>query len=132
MVRLKKILVTDDEAGIRSLLYDVLSNEGFRVTLAKDGRESLKRMKKDRFDLLITDIHMPRLDGIELLKKMKRAGRKEKVIIMSGRPVNKALLGNGMPPVCTLLNKPFNIDMFLEAVTLALTKPKHRMRKKAH
>jgi CheY-like chemotaxis protein len=66
MTRLKDIPVVDDEIGIRNLLFEVLSNEGFKVTPAKDGKESLGHMQKHRFDLLITDINMPRLDGIEL------------------------------------------------------------------
>ena len=119
---LKKILVVDDEAGIRSLLFDVLSGEGFNVTLAKDGRDSLDQMKSRRFDLLITDINMPELDGIELLRKMKEAGRRERVIVMTGRPVGESNLGNDLQPVFTLLQKPFHIHNFLEVVFSALAK----------
>ena len=95
MAALKEILVADDEAGIRALLFDVLSKEGFRVTLAKDGKETLDQMKKRRFDLIITDIDMPRLDGIDLLKKMKEKGRREKVIIMSGMGPERIIIGIG-------------------------------------
>ncbi|MFH1488139.1 MAG: response regulator [Pseudomonadota bacterium] len=123
MNRLKDILVVDDEVGIRNLLFDVLSNEGFRVTLAKDGKESLGQLRKHRFDLLITDINMPRLDGIELLKKMKKAGRMERVILMSGRPVDTATLEKDAPPIFTMLEKPFHIHDFLDVVTSALAKP---------
>ena len=122
MARLIDILVTDDEEGIRDLLFDVLSNEGFRVTLAKDGQDSLNQMKKRRFDLLITDLNMPRLDGIGLLKKMKTAGRKEKVILMTGNPVNKFFLSEDTQPVITLLEKPFRIHHILSVVSAALTR----------
>jgi len=64
-------MVVDDEAGIRNLLSDVLTAEGFKVTLAKNGKDSLKQMKNRRFDLLITDINMPGLDGIDLLRKIE-------------------------------------------------------------
>ena len=77
-------MIVDDEAGIRDLLSEALSEKGFDVTSAKDGRESLRYMRKIAFDLLITDINMPNLNGIELLKRMKTAGRKEKVVIMTG------------------------------------------------
>ncbi len=117
---LKKILVVDDEVGIRRLLSDVLSSFGFKVTLAKDGQDSLDQMQDHRFDLLITDINMPRLDGIQLLKRMKRAGRTEKVIVMTGNPLNQSLDGEDYPPVFTQLNKPFRIPNFLDAVTSAL------------
>lgn len=120
MENLKKILLADDEASIRGLLADVLSMVGFKVTLAKDGQESLEQMQEHRFDLLITDINMPRLDGIELLKRMKRAGRTERVIVMSGNAEEQDFTEADMPPVFTHLHKPFQIHNFLDVVTSAL------------
>lgn len=121
MAALKEILVADDEVGIRTLLFDVLSKEGFRVTLAKDGKESLDQMSKRRFDLLITDIDMPRLDGIGLLKKMKEKGRRETVIIMSGKSTERGITAESIFPVYKTLEKPFSMNSFLEIVTAALT-----------
>jgi len=120
MGSLKKIMIVDDEAGIRSLLFEVLSGKGFKVALAKDGQDSLDQMKRMQFDLLITDIDMPRLNGLELLKSMKKAGRREKVILMTGKPISRADLGGDMPPVFDLLQKPFPMHNFLEAVSSAL------------
>ena len=122
MDSLRKILVADDEVGVRNLLFEFLSSEGFKVTLARDGQESLERMKNARFDLLITDMDMPRLNGMELLKKMKRAGRRETVIIMSARPVDQMQLGLDLPDVFTRLRKPFRLKYFLEVVVSALGK----------
>lgn len=118
----KNILVVDDEAGIRSLLFDILSSEGFEVTLAKDGVDSLAQMRKRRFDLLITDINMPGVGGLELLKKMKEAGRRERVILMSGQPLDLSDLGKEVQPVYRLLQKPFPIQVFLEVVFSALAR----------
>jgi len=122
-------MVVDDEAGIRNLLFDVLSDEGFKVTLAKNGRDSLKQMRNRSFDLLITDINMPGLDGIDLLRKMKKAGRKEKVIIMTGKPFDQNHLKKEIPPVFTQLNKPFHMNKFLEVVSSALAP--HRKKRAA-
>jgi DNA-binding NtrC family response regulator len=113
-------MVVDDEPGIRNLLSDALAGEGFMVTLAKDGQDSLKQMRNRRFDLLITDINMPRLDGIGLLKKMKRAGRKEKVIIMTGEPFDQSRIKKEIPPVLIQLKKPFQMNKFLQVVSSAL------------
>ena len=118
--RSKKIMVVDDEVGIRELLFDVLSKEGFAVTLAKDGQDSLQQMRRRRFDLVITDIDMPRVNGIELLRRMKRAGRKEKIIIMSGNTLNQEDIKREILPVITQLDKPFQMDRMLEAVSSAL------------
>jgi len=114
--------VADDEAGIRSLLFDVLSGEGFKVTLAKDGRDSLEQMKRHRFDLLITDIRMPGLNGIELLRKMRERGRREKVIVMTGGPLDGSHLGQDLQPVFQLLQKPFPVHSLLEVVSSALAR----------
>jgi len=116
MAKSCKILVVDDESGIRGLLSDVLSSEGFEVMEAKDGQESLEQMEKNDFDLVITDIHMPRLDGISMLKRMEKAGRKEKVIIMTSNPSDKTLLSGEISRVVTQLHKPFRIDNFLDVV----------------
>lgn len=124
MAQLKKILVVDDEAGIRELLFDVLSSSGFKVTLAKDGIDSLEVMQKRHFDLLITDVHMPRLDGIGLLKRMKKAGRRERVIVMSGSPTQHPWGCEDSQPVYTQLSKPFPLDSFLDVVSSALAQPK--------
>jgi DNA-binding NtrC family response regulator len=123
MASLKKILVVDDEAGIRRLLFELLSNKGFRVTLAKDGKDSLAQMRNRRFDLLITDINMPRLDGIELLRRMKKEGRRERVIVMTGSSMNKAHFGKDTPDVFTMLQKPFHMNNFLDTVTSVLSQP---------
>ena len=116
----KKILVVDDEKGIRFLLSEALLSKGFDVCMAKDGQESLDQMEKDNFDLVITDINMPRLDGIAMLKTMKKSGRREKVIVMTANPSDKRLLGTDVPDVLAHLHKPFNINSFLNTVVVAM------------
>jgi len=128
MSPLKTILVVDDEAGIRNLLFDVLSGEGFHVSLAEDGVDSLHQMRDRRFDLIITDVRMPGLSGIELLKKMKEEGRKERVIVMTGDPLDHSDLGTDLQPVFQLLQKPFQIHDFLDAVFSALARSSKHIR----
>lgn len=121
MERLKKILVVDDDKGIRYLLSDILSGNGFQVSMAKDGQESLDCLDKEEFDLVITDIMMPRLDGIEMLKRMKRAGRNEKIIVMTGTP---RTLGGDLPHVFEQLQKPFDFHSFVNVVAAAMAEEK--------
>ena len=118
----KKVLVVDDEKGIRFLLSEVLLNQGFEVSLAKDGQESLDKLEKDRFDLVVTDINMPRLDGVAMLKSMKKTGRSEKVIVMTGNPSDHRLLDPEIPHGVTRLLKPFGIENFLNVVLSAIGK----------
>jgi DNA-binding NtrC family response regulator len=120
-----KILVVDDTSSIRRLLSEALSDKGFEVTEAKDGQESLEKMEKHDFDLVITDVNMPRLDGIAMLHKMEKAGRKEKVIIMTANPSNLMFLNRSMNRVVTQLNKPFSIADFLDVVIAATAGGEH-------
>jgi len=124
----KKVLIVDDEIGIRILLSDFLLSRGFEVSMASDGKESLDKLDGDIFDLVVTDIHMPRLDGIDMLKWMKKEGRKEKVIIMTGDPSDQRLHNKDMPPIETRIQKPFGMDLFLDLV-VAATASKKAMRK---
>jgi DNA-binding NtrC family response regulator len=120
-----KILVVDDESNIRLLLSEVLSDKGFEVTEAKDGQESLEKMEKHDFDLVITDVNMPRLDGIAMLHRMEKAGRKEKVIVMTANPSNQMFLHSSMNRVVTQLYKPFSITDFLSVVISATAGGEH-------
>jgi DNA-binding response OmpR family regulator len=117
---LGKILLVDDDMGIREVLSEVLSGEGFEVKVAKDGLESLDELERDNFDLVIIDINMPRLDGISMLRVMERAGRKEKVIIMSGSTVDRNTMNRDLPDIVDRINKPFKINKFLDVVTAAM------------
>ena len=120
MPKTKKIMVVDDEPNIRNLLLDVLSEKGYKVTLAKDGQDSLDQLRHHRFDLLITDIEMPRLDGIGLINRMRRRGRKEKIILMTGKSFGQNGLKKKIPSAVPLLFKPFQMKYFLEIVSSTL------------
>ena len=67
-----KILVADDEKEIRDLLEIYLLNEGYKVVKAKDGQEALDIMENEEIDLLVLDIMMPKLNGIEVCKKIRQ------------------------------------------------------------
>jgi CheY-like chemotaxis protein len=81
--RAKKILVVDDESDIRDILSDVLTSEGFEVNTAENGAAALQILLKANYDLLITDLNMPQMDGIELLDRIYEKNMEVKTIIMS-------------------------------------------------
>ncbi|RLC30792.1 response regulator [Candidatus Woesebacteria bacterium] len=66
-----RLLTVDDSPSVRKLVEFTLKAKGFQVTPAGDGQEALELMAKEQFDAVILDINMPRMDGLELLKKMK-------------------------------------------------------------
>ncbi len=130
MEKLREIMVVDDEAGIRALLSDALMEEGYSVTLAENGMDSLQQLSKHRFDLLITDINMPKLNGLELIRMMKKRGRREKVILISGQPVDDNLLNKETMPVFAQLIKPFRMDHLLKTVISALEPEGSQMKRR--
>src|SRR5581483_8959014 len=78
-----KILITDDELSMRELLELVFKREGHQITSAASGREALAAMEKDSFDLIITDVKMPDLTGIDLLKAVREQSPDTMVIMMT-------------------------------------------------
>ena len=82
-MRKAKILVVDDEAIVRELLCDWLSDFGYRVLTAENGPQALEIIEKERLGIVITDLVMPGMDGIELMKKAKDIIPNIEVIIIT-------------------------------------------------
>ena len=78
------ILIIDDERAIRSVLKDILGNEGFKVDEAADGEEGLKKFTASTYDIVLCDIKMPKLDGLEFLQKATDHNPEIPVIMISG------------------------------------------------
>ena len=79
-----KILVIDDEQGIRSLLDTLLSRKGYDVVLAESGRKGLELFRRERPDVVVLDLKMPELDGITVLKQIRSVDLEQPVIILTG------------------------------------------------
>jgi len=78
-----KILVVDDDQGMREFLEIMLSREGYRVSTASDTGKALSRCRKEMFDLIITDLKMPKMDGIGFLKEVKQLSPETMVILIT-------------------------------------------------
>jgi len=102
-----KILIADDEPMMRNLVLKILESEGYQISLASSGDEALEMLKADKFDLLLTDVKMPGMNGFDLLRKVKENWPDMAVIIMTGYgdafTIKEALL-NGADEY---LSKPF-------------------------
>ncbi len=118
---MKKILIIDDDRVLRQTLAAALELEGYGVSEAADGREGLNKALKTNFDLLVLDVVMPSLGGLEVCRKLREAGRQVPVIVMSGKKkkeVDKVLgleLGGD-----DYLTKPFGTDEFIARVHAVL------------
>jgi CheY-like chemotaxis protein len=118
--RKRKILVVEDEFGLQETLRDVFRMEGYDVRVAVDGENGYQTYLQFRPDLVFTDVVMPKMSGIELVKKIRQDNPKIRVIYISGffglrnvkRDLNEDVLKYGYP----CLSKPFKISAMLELV----------------
>ncbi len=79
-----KVLIIDDDQSIRNMLSIVLKNEGYDVIAVESAIVALKKLKKEMVDLIISDIKMPEISGIELLRKVKSIDQEIPVIMITG------------------------------------------------
>ena len=86
---METILCVDDDQSIRQLYYEELTDEGYKVILAKEGKEALAKYSQKRPDLVILDIRMPGMDGIQTLTAMLAIDRRVKVIFSTAYPQHK-------------------------------------------
>jgi two-component system response regulator (stage 0 sporulation protein F) len=111
------ILVIDDETSIRNLLREVLEQAGHRVMEANDGREALNLYQKDRADLVIMDLLMPEVDGLEATLQMTREYLDTKIIAMTGAQGERNFLDVAkLFGACRTFEKPFDLQHMLHAV----------------
>ena len=115
-----RILVVDDDADIRQVNADVLRRFGYQTETAADGAAAWEALQANRYDLLITDNRMPKLSGVELVKKLRSARMALPVILASGTIPTEELLRNPwLQPVATLA-KPFLHRQLLATVNEVL------------
>lgn len=105
----RTVLVVDDERYIVDLLTDLLDDEGYRVISASDGLAALQKVKDETPDLVLTDIMMPRLDGLALLTKMREEHFGVPVVLMSAAVTP---IAHEVP----YISKPFDLDDLLTIV----------------
>jgi len=118
----KKILLADDEEGIRKVLGISLADSGYEVLTAKDGEEALKIFKETRPPIVLTDIKMPGIDGIELLQKIKQEDPDTEVIMITGYATVDSAIEAIKQGAFHYVPKPYKIDEVRALVRQALEK----------
>jgi len=114
-----EILLIDDMAGVRRAISGMLKRAGFAVTTAEDGVKGLEMLRSQRFDLVITDMLMPALDGSELLFQLADMSSRPKVIAISGGGAGVSAdvaLKTGRFKADAFLEKPFEAEALLSTV----------------
>ncbi|MFP4430316.1 MAG: response regulator [Spirochaetaceae bacterium] len=116
---MKSILVADDDEFILDLVEAALTAAGYRVTTVSGGRDALARLGGDSYDLVILDVMMPDLGGIETIIEIRRTNPEQPVVVMTGQiPTTSGTLENLTKKLGakSLLAKPFTTDQLVEVV----------------
>ena len=120
------ILVVDDEESLRRILVRFLSGLGHNVLTATNGADALTLLEDGGVDLLVTDINLPQVDGIEVLKTLSARGKDLPVIAISGGGTfDKSLLlgSSALLGAIETLEKPFELDALRASVDRVLARP---------
>ena len=120
-----RILVAEDNPPVREFIVRALTGAGHQVTAALDGMQALDLLGKEPFDLLITDIVMPHMDGIALVTQVERAYPKVRIILTSGYAQERVRAHNLNAIMYKLVPKPFSLEDICAAVTETLAQSSH-------
>lgn len=116
-----KILVVDDERSIRNTLMDILESENHEVVVAANGEIALEKAANETFDLVFSDIKMPKVDGIEVLESMKKLHPETKMILISGHGNIETAVECIKKGAFDFIEKPIEFDRLLSVVKDALS-----------
>jgi DNA-binding NtrC family response regulator len=116
------ILVIDDEKSIRSSLKEILEYEKHQVQEAKDGEEGLAKLKSEDFELVLCDVKMPKLDGLEFLQKIKEFTNPPQVVMISAHGTIEVAVEATKRGAYDFIQKPFDLNRLLLTVRNALEK----------
>ena len=116
----ERILVIDDEEFIRSNLKRILSSSGYQVTVLESGTSALNLLKKTEYDLILLDLNLPDIHGLEVLKKVKELNEETLVIIMTGYASVESAVEAIKLGAYDYIKKPFKADAIKLIIKLAI------------
>ncbi|MFM2279573.1 MAG: hypothetical protein RLZZ444_1804 [Pseudomonadota bacterium] len=115
-----RILITEDEDSLRSFVARALRLDGHDTVEAADGAEGLEALGEGGFDLLLSDIRMPVMDGIELAHRASANHPNLKILLMTGYAEQRERADDLMEKIVDVVSKPFSLPDIRKAVALAL------------
>ncbi|MFP4200592.1 MAG: HD domain-containing phosphohydrolase [Clostridia bacterium] len=129
---MSKVLVVDDEKAIRFTLTEFLRRDGYDATMAEDAKSAMGLLRSERFDVVVTDIIMPRVSGTELLQKIREYDEDTQVIVLTGEPSLETAVEAVRAGAYDYLPKPIRREEFLKTVgkaarLKALIDDRHRL-----
>jgi DNA-binding NtrC family response regulator len=122
LFKMVKILVIDDESSIRNTLKEILEYEQYHVDLAEDGIEGIAKFEKERHNLVLCDIKMPKMDGIEVLEKIFQISNEVQVIMISGHGNIDTAVESIKKGAYDFIEKPLDLNRLMITIKNALDK----------
>ena len=110
------ILVADDDADMTETLSDILSTSGIQVEIAHDGLQALKKVKTKKFDMVLMDIKMPKMNGVECFKRIKKIRPQTTVILMTAYAAHDLISETLVRGVYGIWYKPVEVERIIELV----------------
>lgn len=111
-----RILLAEDEQMLAEILSDTLGDRGFKVQLAYDGEQALAAARNDRFDVIVTDVMMPRMDGYTLARRLRSEGCTTPILFLTARSATEDVVQGFKVGGNDFLRKPFAIDELIVRV----------------
>jgi two-component system nitrogen regulation response regulator NtrX len=119
---MSNILIIDDEKAIRKTLGEILSYEGYKIDEASDGEEGLKKFREKTYDVVLCDIKMPKIDGIEFLEKTKESNADVPIIMISGHGTIETAVEAVKKGAFDYISKPPDLNRLLITIRNAIDK----------
>ncbi len=116
-----RILLAEDDPSVREFVNRALVHRGHDVTTVNDGGEALEALAEDTFDLVLTDIVMPRVDGVALALKVSKDYPKMRIVLMTGYAAERDRAHNLDALVHEVVSKPFTLSDICDTIDAALT-----------
>jgi CheY-like chemotaxis protein len=120
---MSRILVVDDDRTTRHVLQGVLTNAGYSTSVAKDGVEALEALRANKFDLLLLDVWMPRMNGLDVLAKLRTRKVRPRVVVMTSDDAPETLLKAVREQAFKYVHKPVQPPTLLDTVRAVLDSP---------
>jgi len=114
-----KILITDDDPDVRELLLEAVLGWGYKAAVAKDGEEAIARLRMEKFNMVITDLMMPRMDGMALLQRINELDADIQVVMITGYATIETALKAIQSGAYDYIAKPFRLDELMIVIRKA-------------
>jgi len=112
----KRILIAEDSSVIQNLTKKILSQQNYQIDTVKNGKEVLDKLAKDHFDLVLMDIHMPQMDGMECAREIRKSNQQMPILAITGNANNYSIDDFKAAGINDYLPKPLNYDQVVGMV----------------